>query len=274
MGGVVIWHRSILKAALCALVFTTAHACAAPVQSIRIGTIDASKIDVALVLPANMVKVCAGQYRGQLLFYEAAPAINISGALKPIAGACEMAASAPWSALSEQVIRNARGDVLQVRLRGELNAGKAVTKVNWVLSAPKANVVLTEPIKETIKRFAKATDLHLGSISLNNLTLDAEVKVQSPLAFEVRVSQATCELQINGTVVATGIKEAFVIAAGRPTLLRIPVTVNNKALLSAAGSVLAQMGKVEGKLAGRVRVRLPAGDVDFPMEFPVLLKLI
>ncbi len=150
----------------CAIIFAAAHACAAPVQSIRIGPIDGSKIDVALVLPANMVKVCAGQYRGQVLFYEAAPAINVTGTLKPIAGACEMAASVPWSALPEQLIRNARGDVLQVRLRGELNSGKAVTRVNWVLSAPKANVVLTEPIKDTIKRFAKATDLHLSSISL------------------------------------------------------------------------------------------------------------
>ena len=51
------------------------------------------------------------------------------------------------------------------------------------------------------------------------------------------------------------------------------MTINHKALLSATGNVLAQMGKVEGKLTGLVRLRLPAGDVDFPVEFPVLLKM-
>ena len=119
---------------------------------------------------------------------------------------------------------------------------------------------------------ALTTDLHLGSIGLTDSTVNADIMVQSPLAFELRVLRATCELQVHGAVVATGAKESFVVAAGRPTLISIPVTINHKALLTAAGNVLAQMGKVEGKLTGLVRVRLPAGDVDFPVEFPVLLK--
>ena len=223
-------------------------------------------------LAANTVKKCAGQFRGQLLLYEATPAINVSGSLKSVAGACEMATSVLWSGLSEQVFRNARADALQVRFRGELIDGKVARKVNWAVSARKADVLLTEPIRDTIKRFVRATDLHLGSIGLTDSTVNADIIVHSPLAFELRVLRATCELQVHGTVVATGAKESFVVAAGRPTLISIPVTINHKALLTAAGNVLAQMGKVEGKLTGLVRVRLPAGDVDFPVEFPVLLK--
>lgn len=267
-------QRSILKASHGTLLFVAAHACAGPAQSIRIGPMDASKTDITMVLSANTVKKCAGQYRGQLLFYEATPAINVSGTLKSMAGACEMTATVPWNGLSEQVVRNARGDVLQVRFRGELIAGKAVTKVNWALSAPKANVLLTEPMRDTLKRFAKATDLHIGSIGLKASTVNADINLQSPLAFELRVLQATCELEIHGTVVATGVKQSFILASGRPTLLSIPVTINHKALLSATGNVLVQMGKVDGKLSGLVRVRLPGGDVDFPMEFPVSLKLM
>lgn len=267
-------QRSILKSFRGALLFAVAHACAGPVQSIRIGPIDASKADVTMVLSANTVNKCADQYRGQVLLYEATPAINVSGILKFKDGACKMAASIPWSGLSEQVFRNARGDVLQVRFRGDLIAGKTVTKANWALSARKADVLLTEPMSDTVKRFAKATDLHMGSISLKAPTVSAEINVQSPLAFELRVLQATCELKIHGAVVATGVKESFILASGRPTLLRIPVTINHKALLSAAGNVLAQRGRVDGKLSGLVRVRLPGGDADFPMEFPVLLKLM
>jgi hypothetical protein len=111
-------------------------------------------------LVANAVKKCAGQFRGQMLFYEATPPVNVSGTLKSVAGVCEMATSMPWSGLPEQVFRSARADALQVRFRGELIDGKAATKVNWALSARKADVVLTEPIRDTIKRFARATDLH------------------------------------------------------------------------------------------------------------------
>jgi len=71
-----------------------------------------------MVLAANTVKKCAGQFRGQLLLYEATPAVNVSVTLKSVAGGCEMTTSVPWSGLSEQMFRNARADALQVRLRG------------------------------------------------------------------------------------------------------------------------------------------------------------
>ncbi len=141
-------------------------------------------------LVANTVKKCAGQFRGQLLLYEATPAVNVSGTLKSVAGSCEMATSVPWNGLSEQVFRNARADALQVRFRGELIDGKVARKVNWALSTQRVNVLLTEPIRDTIKRFARATDLHLGSIGLTDSTVNADINVQSPLAFELRVLRA------------------------------------------------------------------------------------
>jgi DNA-binding phage protein len=58
------------------------------------------------------------------------------------------------------------------------------------LSARKGDVLLTEPIRDTIKRFARATDLHLGSIGLTASTVNAAINVQSPLAFELRVLRA------------------------------------------------------------------------------------
>ena len=87
-------------------------------------------------LAANAVKKCSGQFRGQLLLYEATPAVNVSGA----------------------------------------------TKVNWALSTQRVNVSLTEPIRDTIKRFARATDLHLGSIGFTDSTVNADINVQSPFA--------------------------------------------------------------------------------------------
>jgi hypothetical protein len=111
-------------------------------------------------------------------------------------------------------------------------------------------------------------------MGLKSSTVNADISVQSPLAFDLRVLQASCELQIQGQVVATGIKENFVINATRMNALRIPVTLNHKALLSATGNVLTQMGKVDGKLVGWFRIKLPGGDVDLPLEFPVKLTLL
>jgi hypothetical protein len=61
------------KASCGAVLFAAAQALAGPVQSIRIGPIDAVKADVTMVLAANRVKKCAGQFRGHLLFYGKRP---------------------------------------------------------------------------------------------------------------------------------------------------------------------------------------------------------
>ena len=259
---------------LIATLWIASSAWAGPVMAIRVGPINASQADISMVLTAEAVKKCAGTYRGVMQFYEATPGVNVSGPLKSNAGACELTASVPWAALSEKVIQLARGDMLQVRFKGDLVDGKTFTKVNWMLPAPKAAVLLTEPMKNTVQRFAKATDLQLGTMGFKSSTVNADITVQSPLGFDLRVMHATCELEIHGKVVATGIKENFVLSAKHATVLRIPITLNHKSLLSATGNLLTQLGKVDGKLVGWVRVKLPGGDVDFPLEFPIKLTLL
>jgi hypothetical protein len=259
---------------LIANLWIASSAWAGPVMAIRIGPINAAQADIGMVLTDGTVKKCAGTYRGVMQFFEAPHGVKVTGLLKTNAGACELTASLPWADLPEKLIQLTRSDMLQVRFKGELMDGKTVTKVNWMLPAPMSAVLLTEPLKNTVQRFAKATDVQLGSLSLKSSTVNADITVQSPLVFDLRVLHATCELEIHGKVVATGIKENFILNAKRTTSLRIPVTLNHKALLSATGNVLTQMGKVEGKLVGWVRVKLPGGDVDLPLEFPIKLTLL
>ena len=68
-------------------------------------------------------------------------------------------------------------------------------------------------------------------------------------------------------------KEKFIVFGGRANRIRISVAVDNGAALAAAGSTLTSGGNVDGKLTGLARLRLPGGDVDFPIEFPVKLSL-
>lgn len=266
--------KKLISSGLLAALWIASSALAGPVMAIRVGPIHANQADVGMLLTAGTVKKCTGTYRGVMQFFEATPGIKVSGPMKNNAGTCELTATVQWSDLPEKVLQLARGDMLQVRFKGDLVDGKTITPVNWMLPAPKAAVLLTEPMKNTVQRFAKATDMQLGSLGLKSSTLNADISVQSPLGFDLRVLHATCELEIHGKVVATGLKENFVIKANRTTSLRIPVTLNHKSLLSATGNVVSQMGKVDGKLVGWVRIKLPGGDVDFPLEFPIKLTLL
>jgi hypothetical protein len=244
------------------------------VQTVRIGPVDQSRVDVTLVLSPNTVKKCDGQFRGHLSVYEVTPEIPVAGKIGLLNGRCEVTVPFAWRSMTEPMIQHARSDSLQLRLSGDFIEGRAGKKVNWAVVANKSNLILTEPMKETVKRFAKAAELSLGGISLRDSTVNADITVQSPLGFDLRVSKISCALEIHGAVVAIGSKESFVLFTGRPTPLRIPVLIQHKALLSATGSVLSKMGKVNGKLFGTVQLRLPSGNMELPMEFPVHLNLI
>lgn len=240
---------------------------------LRIGPIEPAKLGVVLLISPSAAGKCAGQFRGELGFLDAAPGVQIAGTFTAGPQACELRTSIPWPALHEEAVQRARNDGLSVRVRGERIEGGKKTRVAWVAPVPRGAIQFAEPMKATLPRFAQAKDMRIGALGLEATTVDAEIVVRSPLRFHLRVLHVRCELQLEGLVVASGHKENFLIFGGRPNPIAFPVNVNNRAMLTAMGSGLAKGAQAEGKLVGVARIRLSGGDVDVPVEFPVNISL-
>jgi hypothetical protein len=208
-----------------------------------------------------------------MAFFDASPGIRVAGTLAAIPGGCELPATLAWSALTAEAVQGVRGDVLKVRFRGEWTDGRKAKKVDWSGTMPREAIQLAEPMKVTLRRYARATDIQLGGLGLNTTTVNAEVVVRSPLRFHLRVMQVRCQLEVDGRVIATGAKDNFLIFGERPNPIVFPVVLDNRATLAAAGSGLAKGGRAEGRLVGVARLRFPGGDVDFPVEIPVQVAL-
>lgn len=243
------------------------------VIGLRIGPIEPAMMGVVLLVAPSAAGKCAGQFRGELGFLDAAPGVQVAGTFAPGAQGCELQTSLPWHAIHEDAVNGARNDGLRVRIRGERTEGRKKTKVAWAAAVPRSAIQFAEPMKVTLPRFAQARDIRLGALGLEATTVDAEIVVRSPLRFHLRVLQVRCELQMEGLVVATGRMEDFLIFGGRPNAVAFPITVNNAAMLSAVGSSLARGARAEGRLVGVARLRLSGGDVDVPVEFPVAIAL-
>lgn len=271
-----LWAIRRLAGCLAATIPFLALAKAAPeppVSGLRIGPVDPAKVGVALLVAPSAAGKCAGQFRGELGFLDAASAVQIAGNFAPGPQACELRTTLAWPDLHEKAVQGAGNDGLRVRVRGERTEGRKKTKIAWAAPVPRAAIQFTEPMKVTLPRFAQAKDIRLGALGLEATTVDAEIVVRSPLRFHLRVMQVRCELQMEGLVVATGHKDNFLIFGGRPNPIAFPVSVNNRAMLSALGSGLAKGAQAEGKLVGVARIRLSGGDVDVPVEFPVKVSL-
>lgn len=264
-----IWCAALI------LFVASLSAMAGPIGTVRIGPVDQSGTEITLNLSHNTLKKCEGLFRGQLLIYEVAVGIPVTANANVLNGTCRLTAVVPWRSVSETMLRRTRGDLLQLRLSGDLINGKSSQKVNWTVDATKATLILAEPMKNTVSRFAKATDLQVGRVGMRESTVNASITVQSPLGFDLNVQKITYALEIHGVIVANGAKESFaVLGAGRPTYLPVPVTIQHQALLSATGSVIFKKGMVQGKLSGFVSLGFSNGTVDLPMEFPVQINLI
>ena len=228
---------------------------------------------IALVLGPSVAGSCTGQARGTLTFFGAPPGAPLAGTLAQGPGGCELAGSVSWSALPAEAFGRARGDVLAVRFQGERTEGGKAQRVEWGADVPRAAVGLSESMRVTLRRFVKAPEIHLGGLGMRTTTVNAAVEVVSPLQFNLRVLEARYEVEANGRQVASGVKEKFIVYGGRSNRIEVPIAVSNGAAIAAAGSTLVKGGKVDGKLTGLARLRLPGGDVDFPIEFPVKLSL-
>ena len=111
----------------------------------------------------------------------------------------------------------------------------------------------------------------IGGLGLTHSTVNAALDVTNPLSFDLRIVEAAYELTVEGKSVAKGRKEKFLLHAKRENHLEFPVDLDHAGLLAAAGK--AALGKgVAGVLSGVGKLRLPAGDLEFPFEFPVTLS--
>ena len=186
---------------LAATVPLLAFAQAAPgpqVIGLRIGPIEPAKLGVVLLVAPSAAGKCAGQFRGELGFLDAAPGVQVAGTFAAGAQGCELRTSIPWSAIDEEAVQGARSDGLRVRVRGERIEGRKKAKVAWAAPVPRAAIQFTEPMKVTLPRFAQARDMRIGALGLEATTVDAGIVVRSPLRFHLRVLQVRCELQVEG----------------------------------------------------------------------------
>ncbi len=246
----------------------------AGVAGIRVGPITADRVGLTLVLTKRVAAACEGRVRGTLTFFGAATGAPVEAALARGRAGCEVPISMVWASIPAEALQRARLDSVEIQLRGDWTTGGASRPVEWNGTIPRAGIGLTESMRVTLRRFVKVPELDLGRVGFRSTTVNADVGVLVPLRFDLRVVEARCDVQVNGKRVASGGREKFILHAARENRLQIPITMDNGALVAAAGKTVLSGGKVKGLLSGHARIRLPGGDVDLPFELPVQLSVL
>ncbi len=258
------------------LLLLAAAASAAPAPSpalreLRVGPIDSGKTGMELVFEQAGTP-CGETVKGTFTLFGSAPGVPVDAPLVYIPeGGCALRFDYPFSAIGPDLVSRSKVDALEWSLTGERRSLPPAKKIAWSGRAGREAVKLTESMKVTLRRFVAVRTVGVGSLGLSTSTVDAVLDVTNPLSFDLKIAEAAYGLAVDGKPVAKGRKEKFILHAGRGNRVDLPIELDHAGLLAAAGK--AALGKgVAGVLSGVGKLRLPAGDLEFPFEFPVTLS--
>lgn len=215
---------------------------------------------------------CGETIHGTFALFGSAAAVPVDAPLVYLPeGGCAIRFSYPFTAIGPDLVGRSKVDALEWLLAGERRLLPPVKPVVWSGRAPREAVKLTESMKVTLRRFVAVRKVGIGSLGMMSSTVNAVLDVTNPLSFDLKIAEAAYELTVDGKPVAKGRKEKFLLHALRANHLEFPIELDHAGLLASAGR--AALGKgVAGVLSGLGKLRLPAGDLEFPFEFPVTLS--
>lgn len=270
--------RVIRRAAVGLIWASTLLAAAAPapvsppsVRELRVGPVGETKTGMELIF-AGPAAPCGKRLKGGFSVLGSGAA-SLDGIVAPRPeGGCSVRFEMPFSAIGPEVLANANPRAVVWSLRGELSGNGAPHAVVWTGSVLREAVRPTESMKITLARFVRVRDVSVGNLGFGTSTVAANLEVLQPLSFDLRFIEASYELAVAGAIVANGRRQNFLLPAGRRSTLQFPVNLDHSGLLAAVGKA-AWSGSIDGVLTGIAKLRVPAGNLEFPFELPVTLSL-
>jgi Late embryogenesis abundant protein len=265
--------RAALALVAASALLSASPPAAAPVPSVRelrVGPIAETKTGMELVF-AGPAAPCGERLKGSFsVFGSGGIPVDVTVAPHP-EGGCSVRFEMPFSTVGPEVLAKANVTAVAWSLGGELSGKGKPRKVSWAGTVPRGAVSLTESMKVTLRRFVAVKETHVESLGVGKSTLNADLELKNPLAFDLRFAEAAYELTVNGKPLAKGRRDKFLLHAGQANRLLLPVELSNGGVLSGLWKA-ATGGHVEGRLTGIAKLRVPTGELEFPFEFPVKLS--
>jgi hypothetical protein len=240
------------------------------VHELRVGPVAETGVGMELILVGSAAP-CGERLKGRVsILGSVGIGVDAVVAPRPDRG-CSLRFELPYSAVGPDALAKAKLPAVGWSFTGARSTNGTWRDLSWRGSLPREVIRLTEPTKATVGRFVAVKEMQIGSLGVATSTVNIDVEVKNPLAFDLGFVGAAYELIVAGRPLATGRKDQFVLRAGRASRLLLPVELSNEGVISSLWGI-ATGERVDGVLRGTVRLRVPNGELDFPFELPVTLS--
>lgn len=245
-----------------------------PEKELWVGPFGAQRVEVRLLLPAEAQVRPGDRLSGKVTLFEAAVLPVDSVPERRPDGRWLIQFFLPYDALSPDVLVRSSAEFIDYRLAGALRSGTVSKPIEFRGRIPRDHAQLTESMRVTLRRFVRVSQIHLSHVGLKRATVNVDLDILAPFHFDLKILEARYQMDVGEKAVSRGQREKFLLHGGRWNSLQFPIQIEYAGVLAAAGTAATSRGQVDGKLTGVARLRLPAGDLDFPFEFPVRIALL
>jgi LEA14-like dessication related protein len=241
-------------------------------SALAAGVLSAAPIGIAIDLQPGKVFLASfrapasgpgGRFRGAVALYGSASEIKIEGRAEPVADRWEIRAAIPYAEIPPDWANRFRPDGFGYRLAGEVDG----RPVSWAGREPWDAVSVAGGL-ETVGRFVKLSSFELTALSPQRSEARARLRVANPLSFPVGVAGSDYVVRSSGRPIGRGTTRERTLRPRRESTLEVPVAVDRRELLAAAGDAFAPGRDVEAQLHGTLSLRFGAEEIRIPLDLP------
>ena len=241
-------------------------------SALAAGVLSAAPIGIAIDLqPGKVFRASftapasgpGGRFRGTVALYGSAFEIRIEGRAERTADRWEIRVAIPYTEIPPDWANRFRPEGFEYRLAGDVDG----RPISWEGRESWDSVSVAGGL-ESVGRFVKLASLELTALSPQRSEARARLRVANPLSFPVGVAGSDYVVRSSGRPIGRGTTRERTLRPQRESMLEVPVAVDRRELLAAAGDAFAPGRDVDAQLHGTLSLRFASEEIRIPIDLP------
>jgi LEA14-like dessication related protein len=249
-------------------IFCLATAFAARFASAQDIQVTVGPLSITAVFSGAMEGAPSGAFSGFLSLNGSPSEIPVGGTARSTAGRVRVTMKVKYGDVPEDWLKRSRLSQFDYRLRGRIAGAR---NVDWSGTKPYRQIE-SETRDNGASDFVKLSAIALKRLTATDIAAYGKISIQNPLSFPLRLAGTDYRVSVKGREIGSGSTKSMALAPG-PNALDLPIDLDQREILAAAGSALASGGSVQARFQGTLAVRLPGGDITVPLDLSGRLTL-
>lgn len=222
------------------------------------------------ILTASGPDIAGGSFAGTIALNGSGNAVKIEGRLQRSGGRLVLPIRLRYVDVPADWADRFRLATFDYRVRGRVGGR---VPVEWAGTLP-WNRVEVKGDPERSRDFFRFNRLALAEFSFFESEANAEVSIRNPFSFPIRIASSRYRLSANGHEIGEGQTREVILRPRARNTIRLPIGIDNRALLATAGSTVLSGGDVDGRIRGELRVRVARGEVAVPLNMSGQMSIV